>query len=74
MSGACQHMKSGSNRTREERIRKAVSDGYLIKRRSESDHREAFVVPSQKLKTLMLGHFERTLKITIDTLRNLEPE
>jgi len=74
VSGACQHMKSGSNRTREERIRKAVLDGYLIKRRSDSDHREAFVVPSRKLEELMVAHFERTLKIITDTLHELEPD
>lgn len=74
ISGACQHMKTGSNRTREERIRKAVSDGYLIKRRSESDHRETFVVPSKKLEMLMIGHFERTLDIIADALSDLGME
>jgi len=28
VSGACQQMKSGSNRTREDRVRKAVADGF----------------------------------------------
>ena len=74
VSGACQHMKSGSNRTREERIRKAVSDGYLVKRRSESDHREAIVVPSKKLEMIMIGHFERTLDIITDALHELGSE
>jgi len=74
VSGACQQMKAGSNRTREERIKKAVDDGYLIKRQSESDRREAIVVPSEKLEKLMVGHFERTLKLTIDLLRDLDPE
>lgn len=74
VSGACQYMKSGSNRTREERIRKAVSDGYLIKRRSESDHRQAFVVPSKKLEEMMVAHFERTLKIVTDTLSELDQD
>lgn len=74
VSGACQQMKSGSNRTREERIRKAVADGYLIKRRSESDHREAFVVPSSKLEQLMVDHFERTLAMTLDKLQHLKAE
>lgn len=71
ISGACQQMKTGSNRTREERIRKVVADGYLIKRRSESDHRETFVVPSKKLEDLMIGHFERTLQTTLDALRDI---
>ncbi len=71
VSGACQQMKSGSNRTREERIRKVVADGYLIKRRSETDHREAYVVPSKKLEALMIAHFERTLQSTLDALRHI---
>ena len=71
VSGACQQMKSGSNRTREERIRKVVADGYLIKRRSETDHREAYVVPSKKLEEMMIGHFERTLQTTLDALREI---
>lgn len=73
VSGACQKMKSGSNRTREERIRKAVADGYLIKQRNETDHRESIVVPSERLKKLMVSHFERTLDITIKTISDLDP-
>ncbi len=72
VSGACQHMKTGSNRTREERIRKAVTDGYLLKRRSQSDAREAIVVPSEKLERLMIDHLERTLNIIIDALHELD--
>ena len=71
VSGACQHMKSGSNRTREDRIRRAVDDGYLVKKQGSQDRREAIVVPSEKLEQLMIGHFERTLKITADTLSEL---
>lgn len=72
VSGACQQMKSGSNRTREERIRKAVADGYLIKKKSESDQREAYVVPSEKLEAMMIEHFERTLQNTLDTLHHIK--
>lgn len=72
ITGACQQMKTGSNRTREDRIRKAVTDGYLIKRQGESDRREAIVVPSEKLEEMMIGHFSRTLRITVDSLRDLE--
>ncbi len=71
VSGACQQMRSGSNRTREDRIRKAVADGFLIKRQSDSDRRETIVVPSEMLEKLMVGHFERTLNITTDLLRDL---
>lgn len=74
VSGACQQMKTGSNRTREARIQKAVADGYLVKQRSEQDHREAFVVPSPKLEALMISHFERTLSHTLETLRAIDPK
>lgn len=69
VSGACQHMKSGSNRTREDRIRRAVDDGYLVKLPSPSDGREAIVIPSEKLEKLMVEHFERTLGDTIAALK-----
>ena len=59
---ACQHMKSGSNRTREERIKKAVIDGYLQKLPSETDGREIFVAPTEKLEDALYQHFSRTLK------------
>jgi hypothetical protein len=71
VSGACQQMKSGSNRTREQRIKKAVADGYLVKQKSDVDQREAFVVPSPKLEAAMIAHFERTLRKTLETLENI---
>ena len=74
VSGACQQMKSGSNRTREGRIKKAVADGYLVKRQRESDRREAIVIPSEKLEKMMIGHFNRTLNIVDDCLRELSRE
>lgn len=74
VSGACQQMKTGSNRTREERVRRAVSDGYLVKHQSKSDRRESIVVPSEKLEKIMVEHFNRTLNITIDLLRDLKKE
>ncbi len=74
VSGACQQMKSGSNRTREDRVRKAVADGFLIKRQGESDRREAIVVPSEELERMMIGHFSRTLNIVRDRLRELSPD
>lgn len=57
---ACQIMKSGSNRTREERIKRAVDDGYLVKERTSEDGRAAVVRPTPKLEALMRGHFQRT--------------
>lgn len=61
ISSACQVMKTGSNRTREERINRAVGDGFLVKSKSEDDKRSTVLVPSDKLEILLRGHFERTL-------------
>lgn len=63
MSQACQAMKSGSNRTREERIKKAVDDGFLTKERAGDDGRAALVRPTPKLEALMVGHLRRTREI-----------
>lgn len=64
MSAACQAMKSGSNRTREERIKRAVDDGYLAKERTSDDRRAAIVRPTPMLEELILAHLERTLTAT----------
>ncbi len=74
VSGACQQMKSGSNRTREGRIKRAVDDGFLVKRQRQSDRREAIVVPSEKLEKMMIGHFSRTLNVVSDCLSELNRE
>lgn len=63
MGQACQAMKSGSNRTREERIKKAVDDGFLTKERAGDDGRAALVRPTPKLEALMVGHLRRTREI-----------
>ncbi len=68
VSAACQTMKAGSNRTREERIKKAVLDGYLVKEKSTADGREARVVPTPKLDELVMGHFQRTLDMALEKL------
>lgn len=57
-------MKSGSNRTREERIKRAVDDGYLVKERGVDDGRAAIVRPTVELETLIIGHLQRTLTRT----------
>jgi hypothetical protein len=72
VSRACQQMKTGSNRTREERVRRAVADGYLVKRQGESDRREAIVVPSERLEKIMIGHFSRTLNVALEMLPKLD--
>jgi hypothetical protein len=61
VSAACQAMKSGSNRTREERIKRAVDDGFLVKERAGDDGRAAIVRPTPMLEERMRGHLERTL-------------
>lgn len=68
VSAACQTMKSGSNRTREDRIKRAVDDGYLEKRKADLDGRNAFVVPTPKLEQVIRGHFSRTLQMARATI------
>lgn len=68
MSQACQAMKSGSNRTREERIKRAVDDGFLVKERAGDDGRAALVRPTPKLEALMVGHLQRTREIVRQAL------
>lgn len=60
ISAACQLMKTGSARTREDRLKKAVQDGYLLKVRSDGDKRTTLVKPSGTLEHLIRGHLERT--------------
>lgn len=60
VGAACQIMKTGSNRTREDRVKRAVADGYLMKERDREDRREAIVRPTPKLERIMREHFERT--------------
>ncbi|WP_022693900.1 helix-turn-helix domain-containing protein [Ponticaulis koreensis] len=55
-------MKSGSNRTREERIKKAVDDGYLEKAKDAKDGRATVVIPTPELESLVTGHLQRTLE------------
>lgn len=64
-----QTMKSGSNRTREERIKRAVDDGYLVKVRDAGDGRSAIVRPTEDLERLIVEHLNRTMTKTIEALR-----
>ena len=72
VSAATQYMKSGSNRTREERIKKAVVDGYLTKIRHDQDGRETYVIPTPKLEATIREHLQRTLDRVLDSLSELE--
>ena len=71
VSAATQYMKTGSNRTREERIKKAVIDGYLQKVKLHSDGRGTYVVPTEKLETMMRAHLERTLNQASQSLQKI---
>ena len=53
VSQLAQSMKSGSNRTREERIKRAVDDGYLFKERDEQDGRASYVRPTPELEQMV---------------------
>lgn len=70
VSQLAQRMKSGSNRTREERIKRAVDDGYLIKVRDEQDGRASYVRPTPELEQMVVDHLRRTL----DRIRGMLPE
>lgn len=61
-------MKSGSNRTREDRIKRAVDDGYLVKEKDAADGRNAIVRPTPALEALIIGHLQRTLVRTREKL------
>ncbi|ESQ83127.1 hypothetical protein AEAC466_14790 [Asticcacaulis sp. AC466] len=66
---ACQKMKSGSNRTREERIKRACDDGYLMKEKAGEDGRAALVRPTAKLEAILHDHFVRTRQMFVDALK-----
>lgn len=68
---ACQIMKSGSARTREERIKRAVDDGYLLKERDAADGRAALLRPTPALKVVLIEHFARTTEIMADAFKRM---
>ena len=72
VSLAAQSMKSGSNRTRENRIQRAVVDGYLEKERSGHDARQVLLLPTDRLKEMILCHLDRTLDLAQTELQKME--
>lgn len=68
VSQLVQAMKSGSARTREERIRRAVGDGYLMKVKSGADGRATVVIPTPMLEEMLVGHLDRTLTLARDAI------
>jgi len=71
MTQACQSMKNGSLRTREERIKKAVLDGYLYKQKHPNNGRETLLIPSPKLQSIIIEHLIRTLNQTVKALEQI---
>lgn len=71
VSLAAQSMKSGSNRTRENRIQRAVMDGYLQKERSGQDARQVLLLPTDLLKEMILCHLDRTLDLARKELQKM---
>lgn len=71
MSQACQTMRTGSNRTRENRIAIAITRDLLSKRKSEIDMRTTLVLPTLRLERCLVDHFCRTLTLLLEMLGNL---
>ena len=61
MGEACQAMRTGSNRTRENRIVIAITRNLLTRSKGETDMRTTLVLPTSALERHLVGHFGRTL-------------
>ena len=61
MGEACQAMRTGSNRTRENRIVVAITRNLLKRSKGAADMRITLVLPTPALERHLVGHFERTL-------------
>ena len=59
VSAACQSMMAGSSSTRESRIKRAVQQGLLEKKRAGVDGRSAVVLPTAKTEAMMKAHFSK---------------
>ena len=71
MGEACQAMRTGSNRTRENRIVIAITRQLLERRKSATDMRTTLVLPTPLLERYLVGHFGRTLAQLQGLLRRL---
>ena len=69
---ACERMKAGSKRTRDERIKKAEIDGLLERHKHTNDRRETFLIPSEKLQKKIHGHLLRTLENSLAMLSKID--
>lgn len=70
MSQMMNEMLTGSPRTREKRVQRAISDGYLTTKRSLVDGRLIIVEPTPHLEKLIKDHLQRTLEIFLDKVMN----
>lgn len=61
IGAAIQAMKAGSSRTREDRIKRAVDDGFLVKEKKPGDGRSSTIRPTPLLEERICAHLERTL-------------
>ena len=57
---AIKAMRVGGPKKCGQKIAKAETDGYLVKRKGEGDGREQLVIPTDKLVQLLSGHLART--------------
>ena len=71
MGEACQAMRTGSNRTRENRIAVAITRNLLEKKKSRSDMRTTLVLPTALLEERLVGHFSRTLLQLLELLQSM---
>ena len=71
MGEACQAMRTGSNRTRENRIVIAITRKLLARQKSDTDMRTTLVLPTPALERHLVGHFGRTLGQLQRLLRSL---
>ena len=71
MGEACQAMRTGSNRTRENRIVIAITRKLLARQKSVTDMRTTLVLPTPALERHLVGHFGRTLGQLQRLLRSL---
>lgn len=71
MGEACQAMRTGSNRTRENRVVIAITRQLLERRKSATDMRTTLVLPTPLLERHLVGHFGRTLAQLEYLLRRL---
>ncbi len=72
MGEACSCIRTGSNRTREKRISRAINRGMLTKQKSGHDLRTTFILTTETLEDLLSKHFSRTLNCFRNLAQSLQ--